>query len=169
LFEFLDLVFKIIAKDFFVGYGLFTIIYFLIFLIKGRVLDKFDISASRFLQFCGIIYGICTLLFIISYDIHLYPLIQATIWIVITQLVTIDRVRKNWIARIVFAILLIVSFEMYVIIVTSFHRDYNQGISIGLSAPEIVIGLTGKVIIFCVLTLIYSWVREFVIRKKFSR
>jgi energy-coupling factor transporter transmembrane protein EcfT len=94
-----------------------------------------------------------------DYQIRWEPLAQVFLWTAITQLLWVEKIRKKKLIRLILSILLIISFELFVIIVTSLHRDYSPyGLFSGLSIVEIIIGLSGKIVILCALALIYSWV-----------
>ena len=166
--EFLNLTIKVITVDLFIGYGLFTLVWLVTSIIKGQSgpIEKLDIKASKFIRFVGVIYGICIVIMIIislitvdDYEIRWYPLIQVLVWTTMTQLIMIEKVRMNRIVRLGFAILFLISFEVFVIVVTSMHRDYSSGgLFSGLSTIEVMIGLTSKTVVFCILAMVYSFV-----------
>lgn len=168
--ELLNLAVKIITLDIFIGYGLFTLVWLVTSIIKGHseTIDKVDIKASKFIRFVGVIYFICIVTMIIisaitvdDYEIRWHPLIQVLVWTTMTQLIMIEKVRANRILRLTLAILFVVSFELFVILVTSVHRDYStEGLFSGLSTTDLVIGLTSKTLIFCILTIVYSFIIE---------
>ena len=166
--EFLNLTIKIITLDLFIGYGLFTLVWLAISIIKGHsgLIETFDIKASKFIQFAGGIYPLCVVAMIItsfvtldSYQVRWYPLFQVLVWTTMTQLLWIEKIRKNRILRFVFAILFMISFEIFVIFVTSMHRDYSSGrLFSGLSIIDIIMGLTSKMVVFCALAIVYSFI-----------
>ena len=168
--EFLGLVIKVITSDMFIGYGLFTLIYLFIssFLENNRLIERLDLAANRFIGFVGIIYFLCVVTSVImsvmtvdDYQIRLEPLVQVFLWTVITQLLWVEKVRKERLIRLIFSILLIISFELFVIVFTSLHRDYSPGgLFSGLSTVDIIIGLSSKTVVFCILAIIYSWMTD---------
>jgi hypothetical protein len=168
--EFLGLVIKVITSDMFIGYGLFTVIYLFIslFMENNRLIEKLDLAVNRFIVFVGIIYFLCVMTSIImsmatvdDYQIRWEPLVQVFLWTVITQLLWVEKIRKKKLIRLIFAILLIISFELFVIVITSLHRDYSSGgLFSGLSTVDIIYGLSSKMIVLCILAIIYSWATD---------
>lgn len=166
--DFLNLTAKVITLDIFIGYGLFTLVWLGTSIIKGHseTIDKLDIKASKFIRLVGVIYFICIVTMIITsaftvddYELRWHPLIQVIAWTTMTQLMIFEKVRTRRILRLTFAILFMVSFELFVILVTSFHRDYStEGLFTGLSTTDLVIGLTSKTLIFCILAIVYSFI-----------
>jgi hypothetical protein len=154
----------------FIGYGLFTLIYLFVSLFKenNRLIEKLDLAANRFIGFVGVFYFLCVMTSIImslatvdNYQIRWEPLVQVFLWTVITQLLWVEKITKKKLIRLVFSILLIISFELFVIVITSLHRDYSSGgLFSGLSTVDIIIGLSSKIVVFCILAIIYSWVTD---------
>ena len=168
--EFLGLVIKVITLDMFMGYGIFTLIYLFVSLFVGnnRLIEKLDLAVNRFIGFVGIIYFLFLMTSIImsmatvdNYEIRWEPLVQVFLWTVVTQLLWVEKIRKKKLIRLIFAILLIISFELFVIVITSLHRDYSSGgLFSGLSTVDIIIGLSSKIVALCILAIIYSWVTD---------
>ena len=178
--DFLDLVVQIIRVDIFIGFGLYSLLYVLITFFKKdiRLLETLDANSVRFITFAGIIYFLSIVIPTIisvttSSDSNAehrqfwwVPWLQPLIWILITQIFWIKKIRNIKILRVLIAILLIVSFEMYVIIVTSFHRDYLPAtwatgtwtLFDWMSPFEIILGMTAKVILFCLLSTLYVFI-----------
>ena len=182
--DFLDLIIQIIKVDIFIGFGLYSILYVLITLFKRdiRLLETVDLNSARFIVFAGIIYFLSIIIWTIisSYDFDSgrrqfwwTPWLQPLLWILITQLFWIKKIRNIKILRVVISILLIVSFEMYVIIVTSLHRDYvPETWTTGtwtmfnwMTPIGIILGLVTKVALFCLLSTLYVFIAD---RKKSS-
>jgi molybdopterin-containing oxidoreductase family membrane subunit len=90
--------------------------------------------------------------------------IQPIIWLSVTQLVRIDSVKRSIIARIAISWLLIVSFERFVIIMTSFHRDYvPSGWVTSTSSDiilEIILAMILKGMLFCALVYGYLFLEN---------
>jgi hypothetical protein len=171
---------QIIRIDIFIGFGLYSILYVLITLFKKdiRLLETVDLNSARFIVFSGIIYFLSIIIWTVISVATLHdfdtgrtqfwwaPWLQSLLWILITQLFWIKKIRNVKILRVVIAILLIVSFEMYVIIVTSFHRDYVPEIwttrawtMFNWTTPsEIILGLTTKIVLFCLLSTLYVFI-----------
>jgi hypothetical protein len=168
-----DLLAQIITVDIFIGFGLYSILYVLVTIFKKdiKLLETLDMNSTRFIVFVGIVYFAINLIWTISLfaepedskvrgQYWWVPWLQLLIWTSITQLFWIKKLKELKLIRIIIAILLIVSFERYVIIVTSFHRDYipwNWMMFSSITPTEIVIGLTTKIILFCGLATLYSF------------
>lgn len=174
--DFLDLTIQVITIDIFIGFGVFSFLYVLITLFKKDInfLTTLDSKAVRFIIFTGLVYltlvTVGTIYSLTTSDgkqtrgqYWWAPWLQPLIWTVITQLFWIKKIREIKILRIIIAILLIISFERYVIIVTSFHRDYLPGtwaMFSFLTPTEIILGLTAKVIVFVLLSTLYSFIAD---------
>jgi hypothetical protein len=167
-----DFLAQLITVDIFIGFGLYSILYVLVSALKKDVnlLETLDENSTRFIVFVGLIYFAINLIWAISLfaepsDFKVRgqywwaPWLQPLIWTFITQLFWIKRIKELKFIRIIIAVLLIVSFERYVIIVTSIHRDYipwNWVMFSWITPTEIIIGLTTKIILFCGLATLYS-------------
>ncbi|CAM4036556.1 hypothetical protein ACFFVF_18375 [Flavobacterium jumunjinense] len=86
--------------------------------------------------------------------------LQPIVWFLITQLLRIKRVAKNVFLRIIFSFLLIISFEKYVIIITSFHRDYLPSTwtmynDLEIYPSNLFLALLVKIIMFLLFVGIY--------------
>ncbi|WP_298141371.1 hypothetical protein [Flavobacterium sp.] len=170
---------QLIQIDFFTGFGLFTILYFLFrIFIRNPFIKKIDEESNRFISFIGIVYLI---LWFIGIIVELYFLndedrsmllsrmfgkywfgywIQPLLWALITQLLRFKTIRKNIILRILFSILLMISIERMIIIITSFHRDYLPSSwemynEIGFYPSNFVLSLFLKIIVFLVFVGIF--------------
>jgi hypothetical protein len=170
---------QLIQIDFFTAFGLFTILYFLFrIFIKNPIIKKVDEESNRFISFIGIVYLI---LWLIGIFVELYILneedrtmllsrmfgkywfgywIQPLLWVLITQLLRFITIRKNIFLRILFSILLMISIERMIIIITSFHRDYLPSSwtmynEIGIYPSNLVLSLFLKIIVFLVFVGIF--------------
>lgn len=134
---------QIITIDFFTAFGLYTLLFLLISIFtKKLILHIIDAEATKFISFVGIIYLLAWTigLFVFYFENNaeeqsnmLNRLFgkywfgiwaQPIIWFSITQFLRIKRINKNVLLRILFSILLIISIERCIIIITSLHRDY---------------------------------------------
>lgn len=167
--DILDLVSQIIIVDIFIGFGLYSIAYVLITLFKKDIkfLNELDVKATRFIIFSGLLFSLLVVIGILDgvdtgRQYWWAPWIQVLVWILITQLFWIKRVRTISVLRVILAIPLILSFERYVILVTSLHRDYIPAswtsVPSWITPTELVAGLTIKVFVFCLLSVIYSYI-----------
>lgn len=168
--DFLDVAIQVIRLDIFIGFGVFSILYVLITLFKKDIkfLTTLDSNAVKFIVFTGLIYVtlviVGTVYSLTTSDgqqsrgqYWWAPWLQPLIWTVITQLFWIKKIREVKFLRIIIAILFIISFEMYVIIVTSFHRDFGTMFNY-LTPAGVFLGLTTKVFVFILLTTLYSYI-----------
>ncbi|MDN5201970.1 hypothetical protein QQ008_11365 [Fulvivirgaceae bacterium BMA10] len=159
-----------IRIDFLIGFGLYSILFFLIRLFKAKkgFLTEFDRSACSITIYAGITFAILWLTgilihyFQITEDLERIAYLQRIIgeywfgfwlqplfWILLTQLLRINAFRKSLIYRLVMSLLFVFSFERVIIIITSVHRDYlSKSWSLDLTPFEITLGLTTKTILF---------------------
>ena len=161
----LEVINQFIIADIFIAYGLYSIVFIVISLFaKGNdTIEKLDDAANGIASFFGLVFLVSSIVQIIQApaqtDVHSYwwaPWIQFIIWIAATQLLWITPVRRSGVIRIIICLLLIVSFERYVIIATSFHRDYiPSGWASTITPMQIVLGLALKMAIFFLLTYLY--------------
>lgn len=175
---------QVIQIDFFISFGLFTILYlFFSIFIKNSTIKKIDEESSQFISFIGIIYlivwitGIFIQLNILNEEDKTSLLnrmfgkywfgywVQPLLWISITQLLRIKAIRKNIILRILFSILLILSIERIIIIITSFHRDYlpsswTMYSDFQLYPSNIMLSLLLKIILFLTFVGIFHLINK---------
>jgi hypothetical protein len=170
---------QLIQIDFFTAFGLFSILYFITSIfIRKPILKNIDEESNRFISFIGILYLI---LWIIVIFVELNILnqedksellnrmfgkywfrfwTQHLLWVLITQLLRLKTIRKNIFLRILFSILLMLSIERMIIIITSFHRDYLPSSwimynEIGIYPSNLVLSLFLKIIVFLVFVGIF--------------
>lgn len=156
-----------------------SIIYFICFLKHSKVfkdkinLPAIDKAATTTLLICGIIYLFnfifdWTLIFINSesensqhlfkrfkgpYGFSLYA--QQVTYISISLLFSLKYTREKSFIRFFLAFLLLFNFERYVIIITSFHRDYlPSSWTMHSSNYYFLVDWTIKTLIFCSFTTI---------------
>jgi len=139
----LNLLLEIIRIDFFIAFGIFSLIYLIISVfIKKTILENIDNHAISFISFLGIIFLIIWITSIIisytenSIDEKNYMLnrmfgkywfgywAQPLLWILATQLYRFKKISENILFRIVSSFILIISIEQYIILITSLHSDY---------------------------------------------
>ena len=163
--EFLEVINQFIIGDIFIGYGLYSIVLVVIclFVKANDTIVKLDDAANNIVSIFGLVSLIASIILIIQVPrattFRTYwwePWIQFVIWIMVTQLLWSTQVRRSGIIRIIISLLLVVSFERYVIIVTSFHRDYiPSGWQSTLTPMQLISGLVLKMVIFFMLTYLY--------------
>lgn len=159
---------QFIVLDLFIGYGVYSLLVFPFFK-RTQWIGKLDDAANKVIAGCGLIYLASFFIMVnltpppqVSDARYWWALwIQPILWLFATQLVRIDSVKRSIIARIAISLVLIFSFERFVIIVTSFHRDYvpsGWASSAGSDMiPAIVLGLTLKGMIFCAVAYGYLY------------
>lgn len=137
------LLLQIIIVDFFTAFGLYSLLFLVVSIfVKNIILYKIDDQATKFISFVGLIYFIVWIIgiFVFYAESNIedqnnminrmfgkYWFViwtQPILWLLVTQLLRIESIYKNIFLRILFSIILIISIERFVIIITSFHRDY---------------------------------------------
>lgn len=173
------LLLQIITTDFFIAFGLYTILYLLISIfIKNPTLLKIDEEAVQFISLTGIVYfivwiiGIC--IFYTESNLEEQSNMinrmfgrywfgfwfQPVLWFVVTQLLRFKKVSKNVFLRLIFSFVLIISIERFVIIVISFHRDYLPSSwtmynDLDFYPSNYFLALIAKIIVFLLFVGIY--------------
>lgn len=182
--EALHLVTDIIRIDIFVGFGFYSILYFIIkaFLKEKKNLKEFDKSAVQTVIYGGIIWFILWLtrniLFYFEPEGELirwnssedltpeytyHSFIQPLIWFTLTQLFRIKLISRYLINRVVISLLFVVPIEIFVILLTSFHRDYfpndwsNWSINRTIGMQWILLGFIPRILTFIFATFIYHF------------
>lgn len=183
--EIIDFIVKFIRIDIFVGFGFYSIIYFLLLLyLKDKTLIiEFDKSAVQLIIFGGIVWFVLwligTLIFYLELDgiekseyyeqlIGKYSYgtwIQPIFWLILTQLYRINFIKRFLFFRLAISLLFVLTFERFVIIVTSLHRDYLPSnwtlkTDLELSAEYWILGLLAKVLIFIATASIFHFGRK---------
>ena len=186
LLETLNAVLDIIRIDFLIGFGLYSIFYFITSQFKrdSVILKEFDSYACRTVVFLGLVYFV---VFVIAFVLFCNQsaendkrefitritgpywfgyFLQPLFWIGLTQLMRIKALQRSTIFRVIMSLMFVLTFELFVIITTSLERDYLPGswsnswteiVWAQLSWPEIVLGVTMKVMGFIFLVSIYYY------------
>ncbi|MDC8004100.1 hypothetical protein POV27_08545 [Aureisphaera galaxeae] len=136
----------------------------------------FDYDACKLTVYLGVIFFIISLGLILVYqwDRAVGPywfgvFLQPILWLIVTQLLRFEVIRKYFIFRFLIFISFIITFERFVIIVTSLHRDYlpsslgdlswkSPSWNVGLGVFEIIGGILFKIALFTVVVLLYRFV-----------
>ncbi len=171
-----DIVVQILSNILFTGFGLFSIFYVLVSFWKAKIslLEVLDFKAVRFVIFLGIIYFAFTLIAAVgSFTIWgdsqsggqfwWMRWLQPLGWVLLTQLFWIKKIREIKVLRLIIALLLVISFEHYVIVVSSFHsRPLPEAWALfsEIELLPMVWGLTKKVVLFCALAVGYAYVAD---------
>jgi len=186
LLETLDYISSVIRLDLLIGFGLYSIIFFLVrlFYSKKVRLNNFDYSATRITIYLGVIFCIFWALGCIIYyfqvDDQTEKLrytermfgkywfgfwLQPIIWILLTQLLRINFLRKNLLFRIIISLSFVLTLERITIILTSLHRDYlpsswtmySGNWNFGLGPFDVFLGLFFKIFLFVLITSMYHF------------
>lgn len=175
---------EIIQVDFFSAFGLVTILYFFVLLFtKNQFIKEIDNQSTSFISFIGIIYlivwTIATIVelnsqneegkaFLLSRMFGRYWIgfwLQPILWILMSQLLRLKRIRQNILLRLIFSVLFIFSIERMVIIFTSFHRDYlpsswTMQNDLGIYPSNLILELLMKITIFLLLVGIFFLINQ---------
>ena len=173
--DLINLLAQIINLDIFIGYGFYSILFVMVtfFLRNNKLLDKLDHAATRIVIFSGIFYLILFIIWFLIYPkigngkYWWGPYVQPLVWIFITQVLWIEKVRKLKIIRLILSVFFILTFERYVVLVTSFQVDYVSS-SWGemFSIEELLLGLSLKILFFIFIACIYYVISKKVIQEK---
>lgn len=172
-----------IRIDLFVGFGFYSILYFLLktFMKDQTFLPKFDNRAVQLIIHLGFVWFALWLLGIWIYYLELQNGIekddyynrltgkyafaiwaQPIFWFLLTQAYRIKFINKYLIFRVIISLLFVVTFERFVILVTSLHRDYLPS-SWTLNSPfemetgYLIAGLLGKIIVVLTSICLYHF------------
>lgn len=137
------LILQILIVDFFIAFGLYSILFLLVSIFaKNPFLYKIDEESKKLISFLGIIYLVVWFIGVFvfylesntdekssmldrMFGIYWFGFwLQPLLWFSITQFLRIKRLSNNVFLRIIFSVFLIISIERYVIVITSLHRDY---------------------------------------------
>ena len=170
---------QILTTDFFIGYGLYSLLFLLaIAFVKKTWIRKMDETANQFIAFVGIVYLMAWIatVFVLYYqnsaqvqEQMLHRMfgkywfgfwLQPLLWFGVAQLLRYEKVYRNVLSRIVISLILMVSIERFVILVTSLHRDYLPSSWVMYNQTTIdtdymLLGIFLKVIMFLAFTGIY--------------
>jgi len=177
--EIIHLIIEIITIDIPIGFGLYSILFFIFryFSKQKKLLNDFDESACRLMEYAGIVFGVLWMaeILISYYELNneieksafqhrLFGVywfgfwLQPLFWIFLTQLLRIKILRKSLIYRLVLSLLFYFTFERIVILTTSLHRDYlPDSWGLDISPSEIILGLTAKTILFILFVSIFHF------------
>lgn len=185
MIENFNFVLYVITNDFFISFGIYTVLYLLISIFtKKEILYKLDDEVCKLIIFLGIIYFIVwTIAIFISFtndESRTYLLnrmfgkywigfwLQPLFWSGMTQLLRFKKIQKNWFFRIFFSFFFIFSFEKIVIITTSLHRDYLPSSWTMYSDLDFLpdyfwINLILKIILFLLFAGIFYFIRNMIL------
>jgi hypothetical protein len=187
-----DFILHFIRIDLILGFGWYSVLFFTLKLFKYKkdLLTEFDKDACKTFVFLGILFAIVWLLavtvdFVVimteeektqflnrltgeySFGIWLQPLF----WLILTQLVRFNIIRKFLFFRILIVVPFIITFERFVIIVTSLHRDYLPSSwtiynYIGFTWWEFLLSIPVKAIEFSLIVFVYKYANQSILKFK---
>ena len=165
MFELTDALMGFINRYLFTGFGAFTLLWVLAALFRknDKVLDGIDRMGSHIIAIAGLAFtGIWLARFLSMYygtgpetdDFHdrLFGKYGYTLWVhpviylLVTQSLWFGIVQTNKVVRLIIAFLLAFSIEKYIIVLTSFHRDYAPESWEGSGYEMLVYGFLGVAI-----------------------
>jgi hypothetical protein len=166
--DFTELLGHLVVRYIFVGYGLYSLAYLAISFLLGQYqfLSRFDRSANEIVIASGLIYSLVAISMFIPvrgigeapYDWA--PWLQPLVWIMATQLLWLKKIRSLKILRFVLSCLLIISFETFLVIVTSVHRDFISPWSGYVFMIGLLFAVVFKVVVFVLTTCAYKFIGE---------
>jgi hypothetical protein len=184
MIENLDYVLLILRVDLFIAFGFYSLFYVVLAtFIKNPVLAVIDKTATKLIAFIGIVFLLCWLTLVIANFIEIssperdYILdrmfgrywfgfwMQPMVWITMTQLLRMEKVRKFKALRLLFSFFFILTIEQFTLFTISFHRDFDSPF-IHFSAVDIVLGIALKLVLFLSLVGVYYFVENEVKKRK---
>ena len=181
---------QIIIGDFFISFGLFTFLYYLIaWAIKKPVVTKIDAAACSLISLVGIVFMALWIVELILHFTEGDPTershfinrilgrygfgiwLQPLLWFSITQLLRFPKIQRNVLLRLLFSCMLIVSIEQFVIITTAMERDYLPGTwfmysSQAIYPSNILLAIILKIIVFLIFVGFYHYVTRMILKKR---
>ena len=182
--ENITLFIEILISDFFIAFGLISLLFlFISIFTKNNLILKTAEESKKFISFVGIIYLLVWIIgiYIFYAESNLEEKnsmlnrmfgkywfgfwLQPILWFAITQFLRIEKIWKNIFLRIILSFMLIFSIEKYIIIITSFHRDYLPSSfsienSLDIYPENLYLELITKLIFFLIFVGIYYVIKE---------
>jgi hypothetical protein len=191
-----DFILDFIRIDLLIGFGWYSIFFFIsrLFKYKKEFLAEFDKQACKTVAFLGITYGIVWIIAVFlnyfsgmnveektqfirrltgpySFGYWFQPLF----WLILTQLLRFRFVRRFLIFRLLICISFILTFERFVIIVTSLHRDYLPSSwsmfnwDFGITWWMFILSLIIKIIEFTIIVFAYKYAKQWILNLKTAK
>lgn len=183
MMEIISFLMEFIRVDIFGGYAFFSILFVVSsFSVKNKILlDQANDASNSLLKISGILYFI---LFMTSvaigfttaeteYDLYcMYNRmcgpywfaywLMPVLWLVVTQLLWSKRVGASKVIRILMSLILIFDLERFIILLTSFHRDYlpSSWTMVYRSQLMIIYDSIKGVIVFSIFCYLYYFISE---------
>lgn len=184
---------QLLNQDFFIAFGLFTILYLLLSIfIKKPILHQFDENATQFISFIGILYLI---VYSIGLTIELNVLneidrasllhrmfgkyaigfwTQPLLWVLMTQLLRFEKIRSMIFLRLLFSLFFIFTIERMVLLSVVFHRDYlpmswTMSYELPIYPPNFFLMVLMKIMVFLLFAGLFQFIKSKIQRFKLQR
>lgn len=174
MIENIEFVMSIINFSFFIAFGLYSIIYVITtIIVKKSFIEIVDTTSNKLIGFLGIVYLIAWVGLIVTNFINISSperdevldrmfgkywfgfWLQPILWIIMTQILHFEKVRKQKFLRIIFSFLFIITIEQYIILLTSFNFNFTKYREFPFTTMDIIIGICTKIFLFLTIVGIY--------------
>lgn len=175
MFDVIHFIREFLRVDILIGFALYSILFFIfrLFFKNKEKLNQFDESATQLVIYVGLAYSLIWLIeniiiynqieqdYINSRTQWYYVIIQPLFVLIPVLLLRIKFLKKLLIYRVLFSFYFLISFEQYVIIVTSLHRGRPiMNFNTGLTTVELILNSTFKVLLFLIFALIFHYFKK---------
>ncbi len=180
----LDLFVDFLRIDILFGFGYYSIIFFILRWVlnkKDKILT-FDKYACNLIVYSGIIYFLMWVSSVFLYYFNVTsPLekeefvrrltgkysfgiwLQPVFWLTITQLLRFNFFKNSIIFRILMSLSFLITFERFVILVISIHRDYlPSSWYFGFSWGELILTIPLRILEFIIVVLIFMFSSKYI-------
>lgn len=172
MFEVVNFIREFLRVDILIGFALYSILFFIVrlFYKNKEKLNRFDESANQLVFYVGFVYSLIWVIeniiiynqieqdYINSRTQWYYIIIQPLFALIPVLLLKIKLLKKLLIYRVLFSFYFLISFEQYVIIVTSLHRGRSiMNFNTGLTTVELIIHPIFKIFLFVVIVSIFLY------------
>jgi hypothetical protein len=190
--NFFNLILDFIRVDLLIGFGWYSVLFYILRLFKYKkdILTEFDKNACKTFLFLGILFAVVWFLAVTldyalimteeektqflgrltgEYSIGIW--LQPLFWLIITQLIRFYIIKKFLFFRILIVIPFVLTFERFVIIVTSLHRDYLPSSwimyqDLEFTWWEFLLSILVKAIEFSLIVLAYKFATPLILKCK---
>jgi hypothetical protein len=179
---------EFIRIDIFNGYALFSVVFVISsFFINNKFwLEKVHDSSNKILIWGGLVYFVPILIWLADtvcdaefirrlHKYWFYAWFQPAFWVLLTQLLWFKRIAKSRIMRLIISFFLVVSFEMYVLIISSLRRDYLPSSwnvaekDLHIFNFELLFHAFLKISLFCLYCYIYYFISKKIMQIRSGR
>lgn len=191
-----DFILDFIRVDLIIGFGWYSILFFIfkLFRYKKAFFIEFDKQAYKTVIFLGITFGIVWILAVSLTYFNVMNVEEKTqfirrltspysfgywfqplFWVMLTQSLRIRFIRRFLIFRLLICISFILTFERFVIIVTSLHRDYLPSSwsmfswNFGITWCMFILSLIVKIIEFTIIVFAYKYAKQWLLNLKTTK